>query len=233
MKSILTILSVVLLIGLTSCDQTTTQTTTTVTSSFKNSGVVQEAIQVSSYTYCLVKEGSEEYWIAISKMPVREGQTLYFDKTAEMKDFPSKELDRTFPSIYFIAEASTNPNVADNQQQMQTPQKPEIVKNKINVKKAEGGITIAELFANKDKYAGKVVKIKGEVTKFNPEIMNKNWIHIQDGTDYDGDFDLTVTTLDMVNEGEVVTFEGTIVLNKDFGAGYSYAVIMEEAKLIK
>jgi|FLOH01.1.fsa_nt_gi hypothetical protein len=233
MKSLLTILSVILFIGLSSCDQTTTQTTTTVTSSFKNSGVIQELIQVSNYTYCLVKEGSEEYWIAVAKMPVKEGQTLYFDKTAEMINFNSKELDRTFPSIYFIAEASTNPNVADNQQQMMTPQKPEIVKNKISVKKAEGGITIAELFANKDKYAGKVVKIKGEVTKFNPEIMNKNWIHIQDGTESDGNFDLTVTTLDNTESGEVVTCEGIIVLNKDFGAGYSYAVIMEEAKLVK
>lgn len=235
MKSILTILSAVILITFTSCEEPTQQKTTTVTSGFENSGVIQEAIQVSSYTYCLVKEGSVEYWIAISKMPVKEGQTLYFNKSAEMKDFYSKELDRTFPSIYFIANASTNPNIVTGSNQIQQqPQKPKIVKNEIEVEKADGGITIAELFANKEKYAGKRVKIRGEVTKFNGDlIMNKYWAHIQDGTEYDGNFDLTVTTLDTVNPGTVVTFEGTIELNKDFGSGYSYAVIMEEAKIVK
>lgn len=234
MKSILTILSVVALISFTSCEDVTQQTTSTVTSGFDNSGVIKEVIQVSSYTYCLIKEGSVEYWIAIAKMPVKVGQTLYFNKGGEMIDFNSKELDRTFSSIYFIQNASTNPNVLNIPTQMQQqPQKPKIVKNKTETEKAEGGITIAELFANKDKYAGKRVKIRGEVTKFNGPIMNKNWAHLQDGTEYNGDFDLTVTTMETVNPGTVVTFEGTIVLNKDFGSGYSYAVIMEEAKLVK
>ncbi len=235
MKSILTILSVVILIAFTSCDGTTNQTTTTVTSSFENSGVIKEVIQVSSYTYCLVKEGSDEYWIAISKMPVKEGQTLYYDRgTDAMQEFFSKELDRTFPSIYFIAKASTNPVGATTTQQMQTPQKPKIVKNKIEVEKADGGITIAELFENRDKYAGKRVKIRGEVTKISGElIMDNYWVHLQDGTEYNGDFDLTITTLDTVEPGTTATFEGTIAINKDFGAGYFYAVIMEEAKLVK
>jgi len=238
MKSILTILSVVILITITSCEEPAQQSTTTITSSFENSGIIQEIIQVSSYTYCLVKEGSVEYWIAISKMPVKAGQTLYFDKGAEMKDFHSRELDRTFPSIYFIADASTNPNVVAGtnqmQQQLQQPQKPKIVKNKIEVEKADGGITIAELYANRENYAGKRVKIRGEVTKISGElILNKYWVHLQDGTEHNGDFDLTVTTLDTVNPGTVVTYEGIIELNKDFGAGYSYAVIMEEAKLVK
>lgn len=236
MKSILTILSVVILITLTSCEGPTQQTTTAVISSFENSVVIQEVIQVASYTYCLVKEGSEEYWIAISKMPVKEGQNLYFNKGPAMQEFYSKELDRTFPSIYFIQDANTNPNAmasTSQMQQHQQPQKPKIVKGKIEVEKAEGGITIAELFANKEKYDGKKVKIRGEVTKFNPNILNKNWVHIQDGTDHDGNFDLTVTTLDTVNPGTVVIFEGIIFLNKDFGSGYSYAVIMEEAKIVK
>jgi len=62
--------------------------------------------------------------------------------------------------------------------------------------------------------------------------MNKNWVHIQDGSSYDGLFDLTITTLDRANVGEVAVFEGVITLNKDFGAGYKYDVIMEDAKLL-
>lgn len=66
--------------------------------------------------------------------------------------------------------------------------------------------------------------------KYNKQIMHKNWIHIQDGTDYSGKFDLTVTSMDSVQVGNTVTFKGIIRLNKDFGAGYVYDVIMEEAK---
>jgi hypothetical protein len=75
--------------------------------------------------------------------------------------------------------------------------------------------------------------MKGQVVKVNDEIMDKNWVHIQDGT-ADGDhFDLTITTLEKVAVGEVATFEGTIALDKDFGYGYAYELIMEDAKLVK
>jgi hypothetical protein len=63
--------------------------------------------------------------------------------------------------------------------------------------------------------------------------MEKNWVHIQDGTDYEGEFDLTITTSRSVSVGDTVTFEGTIALEKDFGYGYFYNILMEEGDLIK
>lgn len=71
------------------------------------------------------------------------------------------------------------------------------------------------------------------MVKFNSAIMNKNWAHIQDGTKEGDNFDLTVTTLDEVGVGEEVTFTGMILLNRDFGAGYKYDVIMEDARAEK
>jgi hypothetical protein len=67
--------------------------------------------------------------------------------------------------------------------------------------------------------------------KYNPGIMGTNWIHIQDGTAYQNDFDLLVTTDTQVQLGQVITAEGRIVTNKDFGAGYSYKVLIENAKV--
>jgi len=111
-------------------------------------------------------------------------------------------------------------------------QKVPVVIEKVNVaiEPCTDCITIAKLFADKKSYSGKVVKIKGQVTKFNPEIMGKNWVHIQDGSEFEGGFDLTVTTNIKVVLGEIVTFEGKIALDKDFGYGYFYNVLMEEAK---
>ncbi len=94
-------------------------------------------------------------------------------------------------------------------------------------------ITIAKLLADKQTYAGKVIKVKGQVTKFNSGIMGKNWVHIQDGTEFQDGFDLTVTTNITAAMGEVVTFEGKISLDKDFGYGYVYAVMMEDAKSVQ
>ena len=79
--------------------------------------------------------------------------------------------------------------------------------------------------------AGKTAKIKGQVTKYTPAVMGKNWIHIQDGSDFNGKFDLTVTSLNDVKVGDVVTLEGKISLNKDLGYGYFFDVIMEDAVL--
>jgi hypothetical protein len=94
-------------------------------------------------------------------------------------------------------------------------------------------ITIAKLMADRKSYKGKVIKVKGQVTKYNAGIMGKNWVHIQDGTEYENSFDLTVTTDIGAVVGEIVTFEGKIALDKDFGYGYAYDVIMEEAKSVQ
>ena len=95
------------------------------------------------------------------------------------------------------------------------------------------GISLAELFANRKKYEGKAVQVKGKCVKVNNMIMNRNWIHLQDGSLKDEESDLTVTTTENIALGAIVAFEGIITLNKDFGAGYKYEIIMEEARLLK
>jgi hypothetical protein len=111
------------------------------------------------------------------------------------------------------------------------PAQPE--KISVSVTPCEGCIKITDLFANKKSYEGKVVKVTGKVVKYNPGIMGKNWVHIQDGTDYQGVYDLTVTTSQPAKVGDIMTFEGTIALDKDFGYGYFYPVIMEDGKTME
>jgi hypothetical protein len=94
-------------------------------------------------------------------------------------------------------------------------------------------IAISKLLGDKKAYEGKLIKVKGQVTKYNAGIMGKNWVHIQDGTDYNESFDLTITTDITVAVGEIVTFEGKIALDKDFGYGYVYDVIMEDGKSVQ
>ena len=193
----------------------------------------EEVIQTSNYSYMRVSEDGNEVWIAITRQEVEKGKSYYYIPGMEMNNFKSKELNRTFPSIWFVDKFSDQPirakiTLADSAKGKQAP----VAKEGIKVEPAKDGITIAELFTNKDKYAGKTVKIRGEVVKYSAEIMNTNWVHIQDGTRSGDSFDLTITTNDVTKVGDVVTFEGTVSLKKDFGAGYFYEVIIEKAKLI-
>jgi hypothetical protein len=201
----------------------------------------EEVIQTTMYTYVRVSSDGRDYWVAINKTDIKEGETYYWSVGSEMNDFTSKELKRTFPSIFFIQDFTDQPitptrrppasgMTAEGQPQVQQPTQEF---KSITVQKAKGGVTIAELFTSGGTYAGKKVKIRGEVVKFSAGIMNRNWVHLQDGT-RDGDkFDLTVTTQETVKPGDMVTFEGTVAVKKDFGAGYFYEVIVEDARLIE
>ena len=98
------------------------------------------------------------------------------------------------------------------------------------IARAEGGKTIAEVFAGKDQLAGQNVVVRGKVVKANANIMGKNWLHVRDGSGSEGTNDLTVTTSGtMPNVGDTVVVTGPVALNKDFGMGYQYDVIIEDA----
>ncbi len=195
---------------------------------------VEEVIQTSNYTYLKVNENGAENWLAVTKQEAAAGETYYYAEAMEMKNFNSKELDRTFESIYFVQEISNQPVIADVAVPAGHKGKTEGVKKEgISVAPADGSVSIAQLYGHRNDYAGKTIKMKGQVVKINEEVMGKNWIHIQDGTGDLEDVDLTITTLDQVAMDDVITFEGTITLKKDFGYGYFYEVIMEDAKLVK
>lgn len=197
---------------------------------------VAEVIQSSNYTYLKVTENGAENWIAVTRQEAVPGETYYYDKGLEMKNFQSKELNRTFETIYFVQEISKQPIAAPVAADMAATHASKIVLNKkegISIAPAQGSVSIAQLYADRNNYSGKTIKMKGQVVKINEQVMGKNWIHIQDGSGDSGNFDLAVTTLDGMKMDDVVTFEGVITLNKDFGAGYFYEVIMEDAKLVK
>ena len=100
------------------------------------------------------------------------------------------------------------------------------------IAKAEGGKTVAEVFAEKDALAGTPVTFRGKVVKTNPDIMGKNWLHVRDGSGEEGTNDLTITTAGTLpNIGDTVVVTGNVTLNKDFGMGYAYDVLIEDAQV--
>lgn len=100
---------------------------------------------------------------------------------------------------------------------------------------AANGYTVAEIFAQVDALAGEKVQIRGKVVKFSPMIMGRNWIHLQDGSGnpMQNTHDLVITSEATVAVDSVVTLEGILAANRDFGAGYSYQAIVESAAVVE
>ena len=182
--------------------------------------IVREVLPSEQYNFLRVSEGDDEYWIATMVKGIEAGKSYYFKDGVLKTDYENKEYQRVFKRMYLVSnivEAKTKPEIPG-------------IPRKYGRIEVEGSVSIAELVANAKKYEGQRIRVSGECVKLNPNIMGRNWIHLKDGSK--DDYDLVVTSRDICPEGEVATFEGRVSLNKDFGAGYRYEMIVEDGKLI-
>ena len=202
--------------------------------------IVKEVLQATRYEYLKVEEGKEMFWIAVRKQDVKIGETYYYKRALLKTNFESKEHNKLFEKIYLVtnlvqADNHGNDNavvatVTSSENKINTSepdQKATINKAKI---KQKGSITIAELVENYKNYEGKTVQISGKCVKVNANIMGRNWIHIKDGSK--DDYDLVITSDTFVAEGSTITVKATVSLNKDFGAGYQYDLILENGIIV-
>ena len=199
---------------------------------------INEILQASKYVYLNVTENNEQFWIATRTMDVTIGETYYFKGGLLKTNYENKELNQVFKKIYLIsgslvtANHSTSSNINKSVTSKKKTVKPTPIQIKTISKKIEvkGSMKISELVANPTKYEGKTIQISGVCVKSNPNIMNKNWMHLKDGSK--DDFDLVITSDTFVPEGKIVTIKATVTLNKDFGAGYKYDLILENGIVI-
>jgi|SaaInlStandDraft_2_1057019.scaffolds.fasta_scaffold56179_1 hypothetical protein len=214
-------------------------------SSLDVSGVVSEMMNSGGYTYVQINTGSKKVWAAVTQTKVEIGSTVGFREGMLMSNFKSETLDRTFDEIYFVQQLM-KPKSSRKMPDMPTPgmqeqfsrgeehsQSPDDVDmdfSKISV--PSEGYSISEIFQKNNQLSGEMVIIRGKVVKFNAEIMGKNWLHIQDGTGKPGTDDITVTTSSVANLGDMVVVEGVLTLDKDFGFGYKYDLLIEDAKIV-
>jgi hypothetical protein len=204
-------------------------------------GKVVETMASGGYTYVLVDTGSEQVWAAAPEFAVAVGDDVFIPNGMVMQNHTSKTLDRTFEKILFVdavqvggaAASAALPDGHPAQDAMPTDHvKPAVTADDVDlsgVAKAEQ--TVGEIFAQKDALAGKEVSIRGKVVKFSQQIMQTNWVHLQDGTGAEGTNDLVVTTDAVVAKGDTVLVKGVVTANKDFGFGYKYDVIIEGAQV--
>jgi len=203
-------------------------------------GKVTDVVEAAGYTYAEVDTGKEKVWAATTTTPLEIGDMIAFTTEMPMENFHSSSINRDFPIVYFVnrfitdekspagsASTAGSEGTATTTASPHDRIKPASAATPVEgIDKVEGGNTIAELYADRQPLAGKTVRVRGKVIKFTAGVMGRNWLHIRDSSTMD---DLTVTTDGTAAIDAVVVVEGKLALDKDFGFGYVYPLIVEDA----
>lgn len=206
-------------------------------------GTVEETIDASEYTYLRLKTANGEIWAAVTKTTVRKGEKVTVVNAMSMDGFESKSLNRKFDHLVFgsLGDGKAPAPVSAHASAPGAPHgifaggPPDA--GDVNVAKAEGkdARTVAQVFAERLSLKDKTVTVRGKVVKSSSGIMGRHWLHIRDGSGSreNKDDDLTVTAADGAAVGDVVVVRGVAHVDRDFGAGYAYPVVLEDAKVAR
>ena len=206
-------------------------------------GKVVEVINVENYTYLLLQTMDGETWAAVGKAAVKVGASVSLENIMVMNNFESQTLNKTFPTILFGNLASaTGKSKENNLLGLAFPafskippavKKADTADIKVPKAKGENARTVAEINTKRVELKDKTVMVSGKDVKYNPGIMGKNWIHLRDGSGSaeDSTNDILVTSQSPTNIGDIVTAKGIVRTDMNFGAGYVYKVLVEEATL--
>jgi hypothetical protein len=201
-------------------------------------GEVLETLDAGTYTYLRLKTTDGEIWAAVLSTPVKKGAQVTVESPMLMTNFESKTLKRKFDKIIFGTLAGT---AAPSQGAGSTPPHAGAAKpvaapvGKVTKATGPDARTVGEVASQRAQLKGKTVTVRGQVVKFMANVMGKNWVHLQDGSGSaaDGTNDLLVTTKQMAKVGDVLVARGVVRADADFGYGYTYKVMLEDATLQK
>jgi hypothetical protein len=218
-------------------------------------GKVVETMNAASYTYVLVDTGKEKLWAAGPQVPMKVGDSVTVAGAMPMPQYHSKTLNRDFEVVYFASSLqggaaaaaagqdeaklpAGHPPIGGGLEPTLPAGHPPIdgttAKPKLDLaglQKPSGGKTVQEVFAEKTALKGQPVVVRGKVVKYSGGIMSKNWLHIQDGTGAEGSNDLIVTTSAAAKVGDTVLVSGKVTTDKNFGFGYKFEVMIEDAQV--
>lgn len=198
---------------------------------------VLEAVPTTKYLYLKVSEGDHQYWMATGPTEVETGAVYYYNEALIRADFESKEMQRVFDTIYLVTRIVPEAQVKNLKpvKSIASPPEETASSEESGMMGQDGvqdatAVQIADVLNNPGAYQGQWVEVSGTCTKVNEGILNRNWIHLKDGSADEKDF--VITSAATVKPGDVVKMKAVVRMDKDFGAGYKYAVILEDGVVL-
>ncbi|MCW8844516.1 MAG: DNA-binding protein [Gammaproteobacteria bacterium] len=202
-------------------------------------GKAMEVVSAGGYTY--LRLADPDVWIATSPADIAVGDEVEYSGGMEMRDFHSNALDRTFESILFVQEVRVAGRDTEGQQDAAAQQGALVPAGVAAAATAgapaageitalDGGTTVAALLADPASLEGQEIRLRARVTKVSANIMDRNWITLQDGSGANPEDKLMATSTQFVNVGDVVIASGTLRSDVDIGSGYRYEALLEDAR---
>ena len=211
-------------------------------------GKILEIKPAMGYKYLKIDEKGKELWVAIANAPVKVGDKIGYDKKTMMKNFKSKTLGQDFEEIYFASDVYL-PQKASGPKSMKEmlglnttkkdphagmgrgmSQEPEVETPALPFVKKDA-YTVEEIHMWRKNLKDQTITLEGTVFKVSHGIMKRDWIHLGDGTGNEKKLtdDLVFTTpSSTLKMGDKVQATGKVVVDRDFGYGYFYKVIIED-----
>jgi len=193
-------------------------------------GVVIDTLNGGGYTYLHIEDSFKKtHWAALEGVKIDKGTEVRFTEEMRAQKFESKSLGRTFDDLIFASNLQTRTS---------TPEKGNLALINEVVKESpyqqKDTLSVKETFDKRASLKDKTVAIRGKVVKVSPNILERNWVHIQDGTGEGGEVGRVVfTSKELPKVGDIVTAKGVVSVDKNFGSGYVYTIIVENASFIQ
>ncbi len=199
--------------------------------------IVREVLPSSKYLYLKVEEGNKTYWIATGPGSVKPGNRYFFNEAVVKQDFRSPDLDREFDSIYLVAQflpesrknelkrMRFNPHASKSDEEDENSDKAANTNEEVQI------VSLDELLNYPKRYENLMIEVEGICSKINEGILKRNWIHLK--TDPDAEKEIVATSSSTIKVGESLTLRAIVRINKDFGAGYVYPILLEDAVIIE
>lgn len=180
---------------------------------------VVEVLHGEGRAYLKIQEAQYNFWASVPDGEFASGDYVLLGKGPLLYGQRSAETGRLFDAITVIEAAAVVDEISANAA--------------IKLAPAEGGLSIATLYAQRVSLGGKTIKVRGRVIKAAKNIQGTNWYHLADGTRGDGEDegDLTISSAADLSVGQVVVATGPLSVDKDLGFGYFYAALLEGASV--
>lgn len=188
-------------------------------------GTVVDTINGGGYTYLQIDDTKKKYWVAVEGIKIEKGTEVRFTEELRAKNFESKALNRKFDEVVFASNLQHRTNVPEKGNL-------ELISEQVKESpyKQKDTMSIKEAWEKRVSLKDKTIAIRGKVVKASPNIIGRNWIHIQDGTGEGSEVGRIVfTSKELPKVGDIVTASGVVSVEKDFGSGYFYKIIVENA----
>jgi hypothetical protein len=200
---------------------------------------VVTCFQHPAYSYLEVRDKSGSGWVVVPSLHADRGARVSLLEYVRMRNFKAADLDVDVGNVLFVAKVA-GPSVVygdTGQEAAVDPALPAMMVTRTEAlielpELVQADLRIGQLYAARDEMAGKQVKIRGQVLQIAPQIGNRNWVFLRDGSGSKRTRWLVALIEETADLGEVLVVEGRVEVERSFRIGDRHLLLLGDATVV-